>query len=71
MAGLARCLAGRHERAEARIERGADDRLLSRCRFCRAPLQRRAKRDWVRLSRRDYRALRRPGRGGGDGALAG
>ncbi len=46
IAGLSRCLAGRHERSEAKVRRDGED-YVSRCRYCGVRLRRRAKRDWI------------------------
>jgi hypothetical protein len=58
-AGRMRCFSGKHDRAEKHIARaGDDDRFVSKCRFCGTPMQRRAKRDWITMSRAEYRAAR-------------
>ena len=51
--GRLRCLRGKHERSEkhARKPEGAE-RYTSVCSYCRIPMERRAKRDWIVLSRR-------------------
>jgi hypothetical protein len=55
-----RCFGGKHDRSEKRIERPANgDRFVSKCRFCGTPMQRRAKRDWIVISRAEYRDARR------------
>ena len=65
-AGRSRCFGGKHERSEKHIERaGKDERFVSKCRYCGIPLRRRAKRDWVVISRAEYRNVRRGGTGGG------
>jgi len=59
ISGRMRCFGGKHERSEKHIERaGADERFVSKCRFCGTPMRRRAKRDWVVISRADYRDAR-------------
>jgi len=65
-AGRLRCVGGKHDRSEKHIERAAkDERFVSKCRFCGTPMRRRAKRDWVVISRAEYRDVRRgPARGG-------
>lgn len=61
IAGRVRCFSGKHERSEKHIARAADaERFVSKCRFCGVPMKRRAKRDWVVISRAQYRAERRP-----------
>jgi hypothetical protein len=61
-----RCFRGRHDRSEKHIERtGSDERFVSKCRFCGTPLRRRAKRDWVVISRAEYREVRRGAAGRG------
>lgn len=63
VAGRLRCFGGKHERSEKHIERAGDnERFVSKCRFCGTPMRRRAKRDWVVISRADYRDARRSGR---------
>lgn len=58
--GRLRCLDGKHDRSEKHIVRaGSDERFVSKCRFCGTPMRRRAKRDWVVISRADYRDARR------------
>jgi hypothetical protein len=60
VAGRFRCFSGKHERSEKHIERaGTDERFVSKCRFCGTPMRRRAKRDWVVISRAEYRNARR------------
>ena len=60
VAGRLRCFRGKHERAEKHIARASDDdRFVSKCRFCGTPMRRRAKRDWVVISREEYRQARR------------
>lgn len=49
--GLLGCLRGRHERSERHV-RSEGDGYVSICRFCRTPMRRRAKRDWVVVERR-------------------
>ena len=51
-----RCLGGKHERSEKHIRQSADEKHVSRCRYCGTPMKRRAKRDWVVISRAEYRA---------------
>jgi hypothetical protein len=51
-----RCLSGKHERSEKHIRPSADAKYVSRCRYCGTPMKRRAKRDWVVISRAEYRA---------------
>jgi len=59
-AGRLRCVGGKHDRSEKHIERAAkDDRFVSKCRYCGTPMRRRAKRDWVVISRAEYRDVRR------------
>ena len=59
MAGRLRCLSGKHERSEKHIERTAEaDHFVSKCRYCGVPLKRRAKRDWIVISRAEYRSER-------------
>lgn len=50
-----RCLGGKHERSEKHIRQSADEKHVSRCRYCGTPMKRRAKRDWVVISRDEYR----------------
>ena len=64
-AGRSRCLRGKHERSEKHIHRGGDDRFVSKCQYCGVPMRRRAKRDWVVISRSEFRQALR-----GDGVLA-
>ena len=65
-AGRVRCFRGRHDRSEKHIERtGGDERFVSKCRFCGTPLRRRAKRNWVVISRAEYREVRRSAAGRG------
>ena len=60
IAGRLRCFGGKHERSEKHIERtGEQERYVSKCRFCRTPMRRRAKRDWMVISRAEYREARR------------
>ena len=62
VAGRLRCFGGKHERAEKHIAKtGDNDRFVSKCRFCGTPMRRRAKRDWVVISRAEYRDARRDG----------
>lgn len=64
VAGRMRCFGGRHERSEKHIERPEnDEHFVSKCRFCGTPLRRRAKRDWVVISRAEYRDARRSATG--------
>lgn len=43
-----RCLGGKHERSQAHARKIDDgDRYESVCMYCRTPMIRRAKRDWV------------------------
>jgi hypothetical protein len=56
IAGRSRCLGGKHERSEKHIRQSTDDKHISICRYCRTPLKRRAKRDWIVISRAEYRA---------------
>ena len=59
IAGRVRCVSGKHERSEKYIERASEsDRFVSRCRFCGVPMKRRAKRDWIVISRAQYRSER-------------
>ena len=44
--GIARCALGRHQRSQADV-RNTGDQYVSACRFCRAPMRRLAKREWV------------------------
>lgn len=46
--GRIRCLGGKHERSQkhARKVEGAE-RFTSICIYCRVPMERRAKRDWI------------------------
>jgi len=63
IAGRLRCLDGKHERSEKHIERArGDEHFVSKCRFCGTPLRRRAKRNWIVISRADYREARRSAR---------
>ena len=59
ISGPVRCLGGRHERSEKHIRSSTDDKHVSICRFCRTPMKRRAKRDWIAISRSEYRDLAR------------
>jgi len=59
VSGRVRCLGGKHERSEKHIRQSADEKHVSICRYCRTPMKRRAKRDWIVISRSEYRALRR------------
>ncbi|WP_404336416.1 hypothetical protein AB2M62_19210 [Sphingomonas sp. MMS12-HWE2-04] len=55
VSGRVRCLGGKHERSEKHIYRaGEDERFVSKCRFCGVPMQRRAKRDWITISRAEF-----------------
>jgi hypothetical protein len=56
ISGRVGCLGGKHERSEKHIRPSADNKHVSRCRFCRTPMKRRAKRDWIVISRAEYRA---------------
>jgi hypothetical protein len=65
VAGRLRCFGGKHDRSEKHLVKSAhDERYVSKCRFCGTPMRRRAKRDWVLISRADYRAARKAGREG-------
>lgn len=57
LVGRLRCTKGRHERSERHITRTHDGGYVSVCRYCRARLQRRAKRDWEAISRAKFREL--------------
>jgi ribosomal protein S14 len=59
IAGRVRCLGGRHERSEKHIRASTDEKHVSRCRYCGTPMKRRAKRDWIVISRAEYRELAR------------
>ncbi len=57
IAGRIRCLGGEHERSEQHVRRAAGtEAYVSKCRYCGTPMRRRAKRDWVVISRAEYRA---------------
>lgn len=59
IAGRLRCFSGKHERSEKHIVRtGESDGFVSKCRFCGVPMKRRAKRDWIVISRAQYRSER-------------
>jgi ribosomal protein S14 len=58
VSGRVRCLGGKHERSEKHIRASEDDRFVSRCRFCGVPMKRRAKRDWIVISRTEFRDAR-------------
>ena len=48
IAGRVRCLGGKHERSQAHAQKiDEGDRYTSICMYCRTPMVRRAKRDWV------------------------
>jgi hypothetical protein len=65
-AGRLRCVGGKHDRSEKHIVRaGNAEQLVSKCRFCGTPMRRRAKRDWVVISRAEYRDVRRGDAGQG------
>lgn len=56
ISGRLRCTGGTHERSEKHIARGGHNApFVSKCRFCGTPLKRRAKRDWIVISRREFR----------------
>lgn len=59
IAGLLRCIQGRHERSDKRIIKTNEGSYVSICRCCRAPMKRRAKRDWEVISRAECKALLR------------
>jgi hypothetical protein len=60
VAGRLRCFKGKHDRSEKHIARAGDaEQFVSKCRFCGTPMRRRAKRDWVLISRAEYRDARR------------
>jgi hypothetical protein len=66
-AGRLRCFGGKHDRSEKHIRRGTqEERFISKCRFCGIPMRRRSKRDWIVISRAEYRAEHQAG----DGVLA-
>ncbi len=50
--GRFRCLAGKHERSYRHVRKDEEGNYTSICVYCRAPMQRRAKRDWVVAPRR-------------------
>lgn len=56
ISGRVSCLGGKHERSEKHIRLSSDDKHVSLCRYCRAPMKRRAKRDWIVISRAEYHA---------------
>jgi hypothetical protein len=48
IAGRSRCLGGKHERSEKHVRRtGENEKFTSICKYCRTPMTRRAKRDWI------------------------
>lgn len=49
IAGRARCVAGKHERNRRKVRQARNGRFTSQCRYCCAPMLRRAKYDWVML----------------------
>jgi hypothetical protein len=58
--GRSRCFGGKHERSEKHIERtGADEGYVSKCRFCGTPMRRLGKRNWIVISRSEYRDARK------------
>jgi hypothetical protein len=44
--GLAGCTRGRHQRSEKRIQPSGDT-YVSVCQYCRTPMRRLAKRNWI------------------------
>jgi len=59
IAGRFRCFAGKHARSERHIASAQGGGHVSLCRYCRARMKRRAKRDWQVISRSEFDALRR------------
>jgi hypothetical protein len=57
IAGRLRCAKGTHERSEGHIARAKDGSYVSICRYCRARMKRRAKRDWLVISRVEFKSL--------------
>jgi hypothetical protein len=57
MAGRLRCAKGIHERSERHVARAHDGSYVSICRYCRARMKRRAKRDWLVISRAEFKSL--------------
>lgn len=55
--GRVRRLRGIHERSEHHIARTHDGSYASICRHCRARMKRRAKRDWLVISRHEFNSL--------------
>jgi hypothetical protein len=54
--GRLRCASGKHERSEKHIQRvGDDEGFVSKCRFCGTPMKRLAKRNWIPITRREFR----------------
>ncbi|MBQ1500967.1 hypothetical protein ACQKOH_09180 [Sphingomonas sp. NPDC092331] len=49
IAGRARCVAGKHERNRSNVRPARNGRFTSRCRYCRVPMLRRQKYDWIAL----------------------
>ncbi len=47
--GRGRCIVGRHERNRKAVRPTRDGRHTSKCRYCSAPMLRRAKYDWIML----------------------
>jgi len=52
LVGRLRCLGGKRERSQRHAHKpeGAE-RYISRCIYCRVPLERREKRDWIVVKR--------------------
>ncbi len=48
IAGRLRCVRGKHERSQKHAQKADDgERYVSVCVYCRVPMVRRAKRDWI------------------------
>lgn len=45
--GRIACIGGKHERSFKDVKQSPDDRHTSVCEFCRVPMIRRGKRDWI------------------------
>jgi hypothetical protein len=61
VSGRLRCVGGRHERSDKHLKStGEADKFVSKCRYCGVPMRRRAKRDWVVISKREFNELRQP-----------
>jgi hypothetical protein len=60
IAARLRCSRGVHERSERHITRTREGGHVSVCRYCRARMKRRAKRDWQVISREEFEALTTP-----------